>query len=181
MTSKSSSSLVAALKNVITCPLTDTVEFPDREACGGLDMSLPEIVSEAVEAIGPESQLELTGTTQINTESKEAHGQEAFVKPIKGRPRKSYTTRVREFTEDDRNGGLATEFERFCGVLLLMGLVQLSNVTEYWSGDLGIEAISKAMSLNRFQFLMRHLHFIDNTSVHPDQKKRINYGRSVYF
>lgn len=59
----------------------------------------------------------------------------------------------------------AKEMKVFLGVLLLMGLVHMPKVENYWSrrGDLyGVQAIKEAMKRDRFLLLFRFWPFADN-------------------
>ena len=62
------------------------------------------------------------------------------------------------------------DYRVFLGVLLLSGYHVLPQQTNYWSddGDLGVEAIKRTMTKNRFLELKRFLHFADNTVMPED-------------
>ncbi|XP_050552257.1 uncharacterized protein LOC126911111 [Spodoptera frugiperda] len=64
------------------------------------------------------------------------------------------------------------EMEILIGIEILMGIVDLPAVEDYWSADLKCEQISSAMSLKRYRLIKRYLHFCDNTNV--DKNDRYN-------
>lgn len=82
--------------------------------------------------------------------------------PKIGRPKKPYFTYVRSFTNKDRDGGLQLEMQQFCGILIKMGLIKMASIPSYWSSDNQVPIISNTMSLNRFLFILKNLHFEDN-------------------
>ncbi|XP_028968650.1 piggyBac transposable element-derived protein 4-like [Galendromus occidentalis] len=53
---------------------------------------------------------------------------------------------------------------KFLGLLMYMGLVKYPNITDYWRKDCLYrnELVASAMSRNRFQLLLRFIHFSDN-------------------
>ncbi|KAF9411725.1 hypothetical protein HW555_009554, partial [Spodoptera exigua] len=57
------------------------------------------------------------------------------------------------------------EIEVLLGIEILMGIVDLPAVEDYWSADLKYEQISSAMSLKRYRSIKRYLHFCDNTNL----------------
>lgn len=69
-----------------------------------------------------------------------------------------------EITSDD--------FRAFLAILLLSGYVPLPRRRMYWeqSSDVQNEAVTGAMSLNRFEEILRYLHLADNTQLDPTDK-----------
>ena len=66
----------------------------------------------------------------------------------------------------------------FVGVLLLMGIHQLSCLADYWSTHnyLGVPSIAAVFPANRFNHLLASIHFNDNNSAakprgHPGYDK----------
>ena len=61
----------------------------------------------------------------------------------------------------------AAEIWTFLGVIVLMGVHVLPRFHSYWSRDefLGIPALKQCMSRDRFKFLLRHLHLVDEANV----------------
>ncbi|XP_045467968.1 piggyBac transposable element-derived protein 4-like [Harmonia axyridis] len=57
------------------------------------------------------------------------------------------------------------EMQRFLAVLLIMGINELPKMRLYWSNDemYGNDLIKKTMTRNRFDMMLRCLHFTDNT------------------
>ncbi|XP_051515101.1 piggyBac transposable element-derived protein 3-like isoform X1 [Myxocyprinus asiaticus] len=62
------------------------------------------------------------------------------------------------------------EIEKVIGIYLKMGLVQMSGVSMYWETALRYNQVSDVMSRNRFQELLRSLHFVNNLTV-PETEK----------
>lgn len=54
--------------------------------------------------------------------------------------------------------------KRFFGLLLYKGIVSMSNISDYWSQELMFKNAfaSNFMSRNRFELLLRMVHFSDN-------------------
>nr|BAF82022.1 piggyBac transposase Uribo2 [Xenopus tropicalis]BAF82023.1 piggyBac transposase Uribo2 [Xenopus tropicalis]BAF82024.1 piggyBac transposase Uribo2 [Xenopus tropicalis]BAF82025.1 piggyBac transposase Uribo2 [Xenopus tropicalis] len=64
------------------------------------------------------------------------------------------------------------EMKRFVGLTLAMGLIKANSLESYWDTTtvLSIPVFSATMSRNRYQLLLRFLHFNNNaTAVPPDQ------------
>ena len=59
------------------------------------------------------------------------------------------------------------------GILLKMGIVKMSNIKDYWSTYTNFEPISSVMSRNRFQQLLRYIHFVDNEDPGVDKTQRL--------
>lgn len=61
------------------------------------------------------------------------------------------------------------EIRAFFGMLIIMGIHQLPHLCNYWSSDpiLGVESVSKIMSLKRFKKLVEALHLNDNLEAKP--------------
>jgi DNA excision repair protein ERCC-6 len=64
------------------------------------------------------------------------------------------------------------EMDRFFGILLLSGYNSQPEQGQYWerSDDLGVEAVRRAMSKNRFHEIKKYLHVCDNTQVDATDK-----------
>jgi len=52
-----------------------------------------------------------------------------------------------------------------------MGLVQMPGNRVYWENDTYYKPVAEVMSWNRFQLLLRSIHFVDNFCISDDQKK----------
>ena len=50
------------------------------------------------------------------------------------------------------------------------GMLQLSSCKSYWSHELRCARIADAMPLNRYQELLRYLHFVNNDSISAQNK-----------
>jgi hypothetical protein len=57
------------------------------------------------------------------------------------------------------------DIEILLGIEIMMGIVDLPAVEDYWSADLKYEQIASTMSLKRYRSIKRFLHFCDNTNV----------------
>ena len=51
-----------------------------------------------------------------------------------------------------------------------MGIVSLSSYANYWSRELRYPPVVEVISRNRYQELIRYLHFVDNTTVNKRNK-----------
>lgn len=71
------------------------------------------------------------------------------------------------------------EIKKLFGLVLDMGLVRLPKISLYWSTDkiFGQTFPATVMSRNRFELLLRYLHFSDNDTA--DKKDRINKIRPL--
>lgn len=71
------------------------------------------------------------------------------------------------------------EVKKLFGLVLYMGLVRLPKIALYWSTDkiFGQAFPATVMSRNRFELLLRYLHFSDNETA--DKKDRINKIRPL--
>ena len=62
----------------------------------------------------------------------------------------------------------AEELWAFLGIIvIIMGIHRLPEIDNYWSSDrfLGVEAIQKCMSRNRFWSIWSNIHLVDNSSI----------------
>ena len=61
----------------------------------------------------------------------------------------------------------AEELWAFLGIIVIMGIHHLPEIDNYWSSDrfLGVEAVQKCMSRNRFWSIWSNIHLVDNSSV----------------
>ena len=66
----------------------------------------------------------------------------------------------------------ATEMWSFLGAVLLMGIHVLPRITNYWSQDkfLGVEALSRCFTRDRFRALLRNLHVVDNENANVQDR-----------
>ena len=58
------------------------------------------------------------------------------------------------------------EIEEFIGMNIIMGVIPLRSVYDYWSRSLRILVIADVMPRNLFLELRRYLHFVVNTATH---------------
>lgn len=57
------------------------------------------------------------------------------------------------------------EIEIVLGIEIIMGIVKMPAIEDYWSNDLRFEPIASAMGIKRYRSIKRFLHFCDNTNV----------------
>ncbi|KRZ43420.1 PiggyBac transposable element-derived protein 4, partial [Trichinella pseudospiralis] len=67
----------------------------------------------------------------------------------------------------------AAEIEVLIGMLITMGICEMPRYCMYWANQTRMDTIANCMSCNRFETLLRFLHFNDNDKVvmdrnHPD-------------
>lgn len=61
----------------------------------------------------------------------------------------------------------------FLAIEVMMGLVEMSAYTDYWSMQYRYAKIADIMPLKRYQALRRYLHFVDNNDVNDDRYFKI--------
>jgi len=54
------------------------------------------------------------------------------------------------------------DLQKYIGVLVIMSLVNITNIRNYWSPVLGYEIIKNTMTVNTFEKIRSNLHFNDN-------------------
>lgn len=60
------------------------------------------------------------------------------------------------------------EIEIVLGIEIIMGIVKMPAIEDYWSNDLRFEPIASSMGIKRFRSIKRYLHFCDNTNVNKN-------------
>ena len=62
---------------------------------------------------------------------------------------------------------------KFLGIIIEMGLVQMPEIEYYWNKSklFGSEVIQNTMSRDRFELLLKFLHFSNNQEEHADQDR----------
>ena len=67
----------------------------------------------------------------------------------------------------------AKEIEKFFGIIIIMGIVQLPQLRLYWLKDPvhRNELIVRLMTRNRFDLLLKCLHFCNNDDIDDNTKK----------
>ncbi|KAM7298741.1 piggyBac transposable element-derived protein 3-like [Ixodes scapularis] len=63
------------------------------------------------------------------------------------------------------------ELEQYIGIYLMMGLVQMPSVRCYWENGTRFPVVADVMPRNRFEKLMRLIHFTDNHQATEDTKR----------
>ena len=63
------------------------------------------------------------------------------------------------------------ELEQFNAVYFRMGLVQMPSQRSYWESDMSYNGVSSIMPRNRFEKIIRSIHFIDNLSITEHDQK----------
>ena len=61
----------------------------------------------------------------------------------------------------------ADEIEQFIGMLLLIGVYPCTSYRLYWANCSRFGLIADAMPRNRFELLLRYIHFNDNSQMKP--------------
>ncbi|XP_067949712.1 piggyBac transposable element-derived protein 2-like [Watersipora subatra] len=64
------------------------------------------------------------------------------------------------------------EIEQVLGMYFYMGLVRMDGVRQYWAANTRYDPVASVMSRNRFQQILRTLHFVDNMAVSDCTKKK---------
>ena len=64
-------------------------------------------------------------------------------------------------------GTSSSEIEQFIGILLLTGVLPCTSYRLYWAKFCQFNMIADVMSRNRFELLLRYIHFNDNTNIKP--------------
>ena len=72
------------------------------------------------------------------------------------------------------------EPEQLIGMVLRIGTVQMPGIRVYWESNTRYGPEADIMSRNRFQLLLRCLHFVDNEGV-TDDKNLIKCGHFVLY
>lgn len=69
----------------------------------------------------------------------------------------------------------------FLGINLIMSYIHYPRIRMYWSSEYGLrmDQIATAMPVNRFEMIMRFLHFADNTTHDPHGSDRLFKVRPV--
>lgn len=62
------------------------------------------------------------------------------------------------------------EIEILLGIEIIMGIVKMPAIEDYWSNDLRFEPIASAMGIKRYKSIKRFLHFCDNTNVDKNDR-----------
>ena len=67
----------------------------------------------------------------------------------------------------------AKQIEKFFEIIIIMGIVQLPQLRLYWSKDpmCRNELIVRSMTRNRFDLLLKCLHFCNNADINDNTKK----------
>ena len=65
------------------------------------------------------------------------------------------------------------EIKKFLGLIIWMGLVKKGKIDNYWSTNplYKNEVAPRIMSRNRFQELLRYIHFVDNVTIDPTDRR----------
>ncbi|KAE9521638.1 hypothetical protein AGLY_017934 [Aphis glycines] len=72
------------------------------------------------------------------------------------------------------------DLQKYIGILVVMSIVNISNVRKYWSPYLGNEVIKDTMTLNTFEKIRSNLHFNDNTlETHGPNRDKTHKIRPV--
>ncbi|XP_059209229.1 piggyBac transposable element-derived protein 3-like [Centropristis striata] len=63
------------------------------------------------------------------------------------------------------------EIKSFVGIKLIMGVVRMPSMDDYWAEDTRYAKITNVMSVKRFKCLSRFIHFQDNQTSEPSQDR----------
>ena len=63
------------------------------------------------------------------------------------------------------------EIKSFIGIKLIMGVVGMPSMDDYWAEDTRYAKIANVMSVKRFKCLSRFIHFQDNATSDPTQDR----------
>ena len=64
------------------------------------------------------------------------------------------------------------ELEKFLSIYFRMGPVQLPSQRSYWETFMSYDGVSSVLSRNRFEAIIRNVHFVDNVSISEENKKQ---------
>uniref|UniRef100_A0A6P7FDS3 PiggyBac transposable element-derived protein 4-like n=1 Tax=Diabrotica virgifera virgifera TaxID=50390 RepID=A0A6P7FDS3_DIAVI len=86
---------------------------------------------------------------------------------VKNAQRYSRSSRIHAWKPTNKE-----EILKFLGCVMYMGVVKLPKIADYWSKSplYNFTFISSVMTRNRFQLLLRFLHFADNTAALPNDR-----------
>ena len=82
-------------------------------------------------------------------------------------------------TQKDKTGNITKEeIYVFLGIIVIMGYNKLPSIRHYWmnSDNMGVKSIQKAMTRDRFKFILGKLHLNDNSEIdkaNPDKLWKI--------
>jgi hypothetical protein len=81
-------------------------------------------------------------------------------------------TDIQSYRTDQWYNTNPEEIKRFFGLIIWMGIVNLPTIESYWSKEDGynLDLPRKTMPRNRFEILLRFLHFSDNTKNDPNNR-----------
>nr|CAH7757259.1 unnamed protein product [Callosobruchus chinensis] len=86
---------------------------------------------------------------------------------IRSNPNISRSSRMSKWTDTN-----VEETKRFFGITIWMGLCKRSILAKYWATDpLYKNMVSKTMSRNRFEIILRMLHFSDNNQADKNDRQ----------
>lgn len=63
------------------------------------------------------------------------------------------------------------EIKSYVGIKLIMGVVKMPSMDDYWAEDTRYAKIANVMSVKRFKCLSRFIHFQDNQTSDPTQDR----------
>lgn len=66
------------------------------------------------------------------------------------------------------------EFKTFLGMNMVMSYIKYPRARMYWSSEQGLrlDLVADAMPVNRFEKILRYVHFVDNYSIDPENADR---------
>uniref|UniRef100_A0A3B4VGZ0 PiggyBac transposable element-derived protein domain-containing protein n=1 Tax=Seriola dumerili TaxID=41447 RepID=A0A3B4VGZ0_SERDU len=82
-----------------------------------------------------------------------------------------FNTNLYAVQKGNENLGLTSEeFKTFLGMNMVMSYIRYPRARMYWSSEQGLrlDLVADAMPVNRFEKIMRYVHFVDNYSIDPE-------------
>uniref|UniRef100_A0A3B4XHS3 PiggyBac transposable element-derived protein domain-containing protein n=1 Tax=Seriola lalandi dorsalis TaxID=1841481 RepID=A0A3B4XHS3_SERLL len=82
-----------------------------------------------------------------------------------------FNTNLYAVQKRNENLGLTSEeFKTFLGMNMVMSYIRYPRARMYWSSEQGLrlDLVADAMPVNRFEKIMRYVHFVDNYSIDPE-------------
>ena len=65
---------------------------------------------------------------------------------------------------------LRKDIEKFIVVFFRMGLVRLPSQRSYWETFMAYDGISSVMGRNKFETILRNIHFVNNLEIAEEEK-----------
>ena len=86
-------------------------------------------------------------------------------------------TNLDHLQKTERGVFTKTDINQFIGSYFLMSLVIIPSVRSYWENEMGCSDIADVVPQNKFETLLRHLHFVKNLEVTYETKKSTKFWK----